>query len=314
MKMTNKRMLAFVLALLMCLTILPAGALAANPEAVKAPIVAVANAIEHVTIGDYEYDLDGNATVTKYKGTGATATVPSSVTYGGGTYNVTRIDTGAFSNNTTITSLTIPSSVKNIEHGSVNNCTSLANVTIKGDLNNCSDSPAPFDGSGAGMKVTFSSGVTKIPANIFLGSNVKSVSVPKNVVTIGDSAFENCASLTNVSFPGGNALKSIGAEAFRGCKALSSISLPQSCTSLGNNAFEDCRGLSSITIAGNIGAATDAFKRAGMNSGAITVTFTSNVTSISNIFETSCASALKHTRVKARSIVQILFLISSFGL
>ena len=37
-------------------------------------------------------------------------------------------------------------------------------------------------------------------------------------------------------------------------------------------------------------------------------------TGLKAFFETSCASALKHTRVKARSIVQILFLISSFGL
>ena len=44
--MTKKRMLAFVLALLMCLTVLPAGALAANdgelvsnaPETIAAPI------------------------------------------------------------------------------------------------------------------------------------------------------------------------------------------------------------------------------------------------------------------------------------
>ncbi len=50
--MTNKRMLAFVLALLMCLTILPAGALAADPKVIEAPGIAVANAIEHVTIGD----------------------------------------------------------------------------------------------------------------------------------------------------------------------------------------------------------------------------------------------------------------------
>ena len=303
MKMTNKRMLAFVLALLMCLTILPAGALAAKPEVIEAPGIAVANDIKHVTIGDYEYDLDGNATVTKYKGTGATANVPSSVHHGSSDYNVTKIGAGAFSNNAVVTTVTIPSTVKTLGEGAFSNCTKLASVTIKGDINNCPDDPAPFDGAGSGLKVTFDSGVTKVPANILMNSNLKNVVIPKSAITIGASAFENCSSLTNVSFPGGNSLKTIGEEAFRGCKSLSSISLPKTCTSLGSNAFEDCRGLSSITIAGNIntsGSASDVFKRAGANSGAISVTFTSNVTTVSNIFETSSAS-------NAPRITKVLF-------
>lgn len=65
--------------------------------------------------------------------------------------------------------------------------------------------------------------VTKINAGAFSGSKVERIVLPDGVKVIGDSAFENCAFLTEVVIP--DTVTTIGAKAFRGT-ALKTIALP----------------------------------------------------------------------------------------
>jgi hypothetical protein len=60
------------------------------------------------------------------------------------------------------------------------------------------------------------------------------------VVGIDDRAFSNC-DLRSISIP--NSVKSIGNEAFANCVHLQSISIPNSVKSIGNDAFSNCTSL-----------------------------------------------------------------------
>ena len=61
---------------------------------------------------------------------------------------------------------------------------------------------------------TLPAGVTAIEANAFEGAAMGVVSIPANCTSIGDGAFRDCLSLTQIRIPAGCAL---GADVFDGC-------------------------------------------------------------------------------------------------
>jgi hypothetical protein len=61
------------------------------------------------------------------------------------------------------------------------------------------------------------------------------------VTGIGESAFENCYSLTGITIP--DSVTSIGDRAFRECASLTGITIPDSVTSIGEGAFGECDNL-----------------------------------------------------------------------
>ena len=65
--------------------------------------------------------------------------------------------------------------------------------------------------------------------------------IPNNVTSIGERAFEGCDSLISVTIPDG--IISIGDYAFCNCTSLTSITIPDSLTSIGYNAFYNCVSL-----------------------------------------------------------------------
>ena len=115
------------------------------------------------------------------------------------------------------------------------------------------------------------SGTTALPSYFAAAAgkrNLKVITLPKGMTSIGDHAFWGCTALTSISLPEG--MTSIGSEAFSGCAApsislpegltkieertfiecyaLTSISLPKGLTSIGVSAFESCKALTSISL------------------------------------------------------------------
>ena len=104
-----------------------------------------------------------------------------------------------------------------------------------------------IDGSRYGIKdgvatVVGQSSNIKI-ANILAMVTYKDVEY--SVTGIGDSAFENCRSLTEIVIP--DSVTSIGDRAFYNCRSLTEIVIPDSVTSIGDSAFYGC-GLTEIII------------------------------------------------------------------
>lgn len=74
------------------------------------------------------------------------------------------------------------------------------------------------------------------------------VTVPADVLVIGDMAFAGKKGLTRVLLPAG--LREIGAEAFADCDALTEVTIPASVESVGDYAFSDCDRLRRVVFMG----------------------------------------------------------------
>ena len=80
-----------------------------------------------------------------------------------------------------------------------------------------------------------------------------SIDIPANVETIGTAVFWGCSSLTTVTFEKGSQLKTIGGGssyygAFSYCTALTSIEIPASVETIGASAFAICSKLATVTF------------------------------------------------------------------
>ena len=92
--------------------------------------------------------------------------------------------------------------------------------------------------------------VTAIASNTFSSfvsrANIKGVSIPNNVRSIGDSAFSNCTALEKVNMS--NSVQSLGSFAFAGCISLKDMKLPDTLTEVGYSAFSGCTSLATLNI------------------------------------------------------------------
>jgi hypothetical protein len=87
----------------------------------------------------------------------------------------------------------------------------------------------------------------RIEAHAFANcSELKSISIPASVESLGEECFAYCNSLSSVIFESGSKLLRIEAGAFAKCCALTSISIPASVESLGEKCFFDCEFISSV--------------------------------------------------------------------
>ena len=179
----KKRLLSFVLAVLMIASLLPATALAADivdsgtcgAEGDGSNLTWTLDREGVLTIsgsGDmYDYGLSDAPWY------GIRSRVKSAVIADG----VTSIGYKAFDDCTSLTSVTIPDSVTSIGYKAFDDCTSLTSVTIPGS-------------------------VTRIGVGAFAScTSLTSVTIPDSVTRIGKQAFDYCTSLTDVYYAGSEA-------------------------------------------------------------------------------------------------------------
>jgi hypothetical protein len=89
--------------------------------------------------------------------------------------------------------------------------------------------------------------VTTIGSACFKNQKITSVYIPKTVTNINTAAFNNCQSLKSVYFLGTNYVD-IGESVFENCISLSNVSLSANTTAIGANAFANCTSLKKLKI------------------------------------------------------------------
>ena len=275
----KKRLLSFVLAVLMIASLLPATALAAyvvTSGTCGAEVTWTLDSEGVLTISG-SGDMDDSKIVqSDYR-----SLVKSAVIAEG----VTSIGEFAFYKCGSLTSVTIPDSVTSIGEYAFYKCTSLTSVTIPDSVT--SIGVGAFSNCTSLTSVTIPNSVTSIGRSaFFLCTSLTSVTIPDSVTSIGDSAFFDCISLTSVTIP--NSVTSIGAGAFRYCTSLISVTIPDSVTSIGGYAFYDCKSLTSVTISDGVTYIGDS---AFSNCTSLTsVTIPGSVTSIGDDAFSECSS------------------------
>lgn len=148
-----------------------------------------------------------------------------------------------------ITSLTLPEGMTTIGKYAFMNCTSLTSVVIPDTVT--SIGICAFEYDSALTSVTFGSAVEFIGGYAFKECDLRTVTLPDSLTTIGGSssngyAFGYNANLTSVTF--GKNLTDLDTYTFFKCEKLNNVAIPSGVTTIGSNTFNGCKALSNVTI------------------------------------------------------------------
>ncbi len=254
-----------------------------------------------VTYGSYNYSYWTN----EYSGD---IIIPESVEYNGNTYSVTFIDSEAFRACTSLTSVTIPQSVKTIGNYAFSGCSNLTSVTIPNSVTSIGqgvfNETAWYNNQPDGVvyagkvvykykgtmpvntEIILDDGTSGISSYAFDGcAGLASIKIPNSVSSIGNYAFQNCSSMTSITIP--NNVTNINEGTFKGCGRLANVTLPQNVTSIGSYSFSGCSGLASITIPSSV-TSIGSYAFNGCNS-LTSINLPNNVTSIGDYSFYNCS-------------------------
>ncbi|MDR2827791.1 MAG: leucine-rich repeat domain-containing protein, partial [Acholeplasmatales bacterium] len=174
---------------------------------------------------------------------------------------VTKILGTTFENSPSVTSLFIPSGVTFIEKGSFNGLSNLASISLPFVGQSVTPNVYSFFGYIFGDS-TYDTIDTLVPASIrnvvitsgdtlssnafYNCTNIQTILLSPDTLSIGNNAFYNCSSLLSIMLP--NNLESLGAYAFAQCSSLVNLYIPLTLTTIGYAALEGCDSLELLTI------------------------------------------------------------------
>ena len=211
------------------------------------------------TVGDFYYQINGDGVsatlVSHVDGPAATGelNIPTTISYNGGNYAVTRIAKNAFISCGNLTGpLTIPNTVTFIGENAFLGCSGLTEV----DLGNSVDTigPAAFYGcKGLTGSLTIPNSVTIIGCASFYGCTGfnGSLTIGNALNRIEVAAFYRCIKFSSLTI--GDAVTSIGTSAFFGCKGFTgSLTIPNSVKTIEPNAFNNCGFTGTLTLGNSL--------------------------------------------------------------
>ena len=177
--------------------------------------------------------------------------------------SVKTIGSRAFRNCVALEEIVIPDSVTTIGSSAFQNCSSLKTVKISSSITEIPDSA--FYGCTKLHTVDFGTSVEKIATNAFfkcselgvirtenpnnpedITSTYHDIIFPDSLVEIGEAAFSRCSSIKKVKL--GENVTTIGADAFRLNSSLESFVTNNKLETIGNQAFMECEKLTSFVL------------------------------------------------------------------
>lgn len=162
---------------------------------------------------------------------------------------VKEIGYGVFSDCEKLTSVKLPSGLKELSARLFYGCKNLKNINIPSTVEKIQYSA--FERCASITEINLPTGLKEIADSTFSNcTSLQKINIPSLVQDIGWNAFYNCASLINITFPQG--LKRIGENAFASCANLTVIKIPNTVTSIGYNTFSYCDKIASIYFMGTV--------------------------------------------------------------
>ena len=233
-------------------------------------LVLPAAAIAH----DFEVDSiyyqinEGNVVTVVSRGEGnnpysGDIVIPDCIDYDGVRYIVASIGDLAFSNCSSLTSITIPNSVTSIGDGAFAACSGLTSITIPNSVIDIGSNA--FSYCSGLTSVTIGNSVTTIGYGAFCDcSSLTSITIPSSVTYISSFAFSDCTALKTLNYNAiscdlgiivfpynistlniGDSVQKIPAGLAYGF-SLENITIPNSITYIGDYAFYYCDSLNDV--------------------------------------------------------------------
>ncbi len=170
----------------------------------------------------------------------------------------------AFDQCTSLTSITIPNSVKTIGYDAFSSCSLLKEVNYLGTIEEWCNITFADDSSNPlwYAKNLYTNGkkpsgniilkdIKSIPSYTFYNQyNITSIELPNTIKSIRAEEFSGCTALKSISIP--DSVTWVGESAFYNCHSLEAINIPDSVTSMGNSVFYNCYSLQNAYIYGSI--------------------------------------------------------------
>lgn len=199
-----KRTLSFILAMLTFIAALPF----ITPVSVAA---------------DSDFTIE-NGVLTKYNGSDSAVVIPD---------GVTGIGSNAFKNCISLISVIIPDSVKAISNAAFYGCTSLESVIIPNGVTGIGSNA--FKDCTSLKSINIPNGVKILTSTFFGCTSLKSVTIGSGLVIIGSSMFYGCDSLESITIPTG--VSAVLNYAFQDCKSLTTVTFEGESTTINGTAF-----------------------------------------------------------------------------
>ena len=193
--------------------------------------------------GAFGYEIDAflrKAQLVSYTGQDKYVVIPDS--FRG--YPVTEITKSAFSGNTLVEGVSIPSSIVKIDDEAFRGCTALQSMVIPETVTDLGR--GVFTDCNMLSEVTVNSAISILPANSFAGcTSLSDISLSNTITTIGNAAFAKCTSIHDLAFLAN--VNRIADSAFYG-NGFTDIEIPIGISSIPYYAFAFSETLTHVTI------------------------------------------------------------------
>lgn len=166
----------------------------------------------------YYYSIDDTYLVRTFSGVQTDVVIRQIFDDGvNGEHPVAGINAEAFRNCFSITSISIPDSVKKIGVYAFYGCSSLGSINIPDSVTSIGD------------------------ATFGLCISLSSIDFPSSITSIGNFAFFTCSSLVSINFP--SSIASIGACAFGECSSITNLLIPNTISYVNDGGFMNVGGI-----------------------------------------------------------------------
>lgn len=151
------------------------------------------------------------------------------------------LDSSLFEGCSSLTSINTPNSLEEIGYGIFEGCVSLPIIDNIRYADKCAISVIDKDVDNLVLSPD-----TRLISHYCFSEckNLKSITLPDDLVFWGDGVFSGCTALSEITIP--KSVKTIGESMFSECENLSEIIIPENVSGIYDNAFNGCESLSKV--------------------------------------------------------------------